>query len=138
MTTQSSFDAGTKQTTDEEYTAELEKGPSWTTDNGMRFTFAQNAYSLTDTSAKDEGIFAVGIVAGSSIIQFRSSSLQQILSDSYQMIFDSVTIPATKKHKAEIRINYDTLHLVPVRLSPDTCFPLEGRTLTLTRDKPRS
>jgi hypothetical protein len=138
MTTQSSFDAGTKQATDEDYAAELEKGPSWTTDSGMHFTFARNAYSLTDDSAKDEGIFATGMVAGNFVIQFRSSSPQQILADSYQMVFDSVTIPETKKHKAETRINYDTLHLTPVRLSPDTCFPLEGRALTLTRDKSRS
>ncbi|HAH63363.1 MAG TPA: hypothetical protein DCL73_14845 [Treponema sp.] len=134
MTTQSTFSTETRATTDADYTGELRKGPSWTTDNGMHITFKDNTYALTGESLKDDGYFVTDTVAGSFVIQFRSASAQQILAESYQMLFDSVTIPATKKRKEEVRVDYNTMRLTPVRLSPDTCFPVEGRTLTLTRD----
>jgi len=138
MTTQSSFSEEVRKTTDADYTAELQKGPSWTTDNGMHIVFKNNTYVLTSDSVKDNGFFVSDTVAGSFVIQFRSASTQQVLAESYLMLFDSVTIPATKKHKEEVRIDYNTLRLTPVRLSPDTCFPVEGRALTLIRDPDRS
>jgi hypothetical protein len=134
MTTQSSLNTDTKSIDDTNYAAELQKGPSWTTDNGMHITFKDNTYALASDTLKDDGFFVTGTVADSFVIQFRSSAGRQILAESYEMLFDSVTIPATKKRKEEVRVDYNTMRLTPVRLSPDTCFPVEGRTLILTRD----
>ncbi|MCK9170277.1 MAG: pallilysin-related adhesin [Treponema sp.] len=138
MTTQSSFNTDTKKTTDADYAVELQKGPSWISDNGMDLTFTDNAYELTGNSLEDKGIFVTDTVAGNFVIQFRSSSGQQILAESYEMLFDSVTIPATKKRKEETKTDYNTLHLTPIRISPDTCFPVEGPVLTLTRNESAS
>jgi hypothetical protein len=138
MTMQSTFSTEMKTTTDADYAVELQKGPSWTCDNGMHITFNDSTYELTGDSLEDKGVFVTDTVADNFVIQFRSFSAQQILAESYEMLFDSVTIPATKKRKEEVRIDYNTLHLTPVRISPDTCFPVEGRTLTLTRDAARS
>jgi len=136
MNTQSSFGPEIKTAPVIQYADELVKGPSWLFDNGMRITFKDNTYSLSGSTAGDSGFFAVCTIAGSSVIQFRSSTAQQILAESYQMQFDTVTIPATKKRKEEVQIDYNTLRLTPVRIAPDTCYPVDGRTLALTRDVP--
>ena len=134
MTKQSSFGTETKTVTATDYSAELEKGPSWTTDNNMRISFKGGAYTLAGDSVKDSGLYAAESAAGRFIIQFRSEQSQKVLGDSYEMTFETVKIPATGKHKADTQTDYNTLHLSPVRLSPDTVYPVEGRPLTLTRD----
>ena len=57
-----------------DYDAELKKGPSWTSDSGMRFIFSKNTYTLFMDNATDKGNFATGLIAGKSVLQYRSSS----------------------------------------------------------------
>ena len=104
------------------------------TDNGFRMTFSDSSYTLSSNAMYDSGTFLTGVVGNSAIIQFRSSSRSAILSEVYQMSFNTVTVPATSRHPAEVQIDYNTLYLEPVRLSPDAVYAAEGRALTLTRE----
>ena len=117
-----------------DYATELRKGPSWTSNNGMRFIFSKNAYTLFMDNATDKGSFATGTIANTTVIQFRSMSPLTQLAPAYEMHFNTITIPATRRRQAETQIDYNTIVLSPVRLSPDECFPIEGRTFVLTRD----
>ena len=117
-----------------DYDAELKKGPSWTSDSGMRFIFSKNTYTLFMDNATDKGNFATGLIAGKSVLQFRSSSSSSPLASAYEMQFNTVTLPATRRRTQEKQIDYNTIILTPVKLSPNECFPIEGRSFILSRD----
>ncbi|MBP3709183.1 MAG: pallilysin-related adhesin [Treponema sp.] len=113
--------------------AELAKS-AWAIDSGFRISFANGAYALADNSISDSGIFIVGAVSGKDVIQFRSSSQGSILANAYEIRFGTVALSASARRSSEAQVDYNTLYLVPVRLSPDAVYPAEGRTLTLTRE----
>ena len=134
MTVQSAYSGEQTRSVHSDYVAQLVNGPAWMTDNGFRMTFSDSSYTLSSNAMYDSGTFLTGVVGNSAIIQFRSSSRSAILSEVYQMSFNTVTVPATSRHPAEVQIDYNTLYLEPVRLSPDAVYAAEGRALTLTRE----
>ena len=119
----------------DEYETAFAKRSEWKTDNGLVITFGKTTYTVSGDNAYDEGIYVIGTVAGKHVVQFRSSLNSQLLSSAYEMRFKTVTIPASSRRPAEVQTDYHTLSLDPVRIAPDACYPVEGRTFTLTREK---
>ena len=117
------------------YESAFTKWPEWKTDNGLVIKFGKTTYTVSGDNAYDEGIYVIGAVAGKHVVQFRSSLNSQLLSSAYQMRFKTVTVPASSRRAAEVQTDYHTLELDPVRITPDACYPAEGRTFTLTREE---
>ena len=119
----------------DEYETAFAKWSEWKTDNGLVITFGKTSYTVSGDNAYDEGIYVTGAVAGKHVVQFRSSLNSPLLSSAYEMRFKTVTIPASSRRPAEVQTDYHTLSLDPVRIAPDACYPVEGRTFTLTCEK---
>ena len=105
---------------------ELRDGSPWTDGNGNNFVFTGNTFRISGNT-EENGIFAMGDVGQFTVIQFRSAVSPSMLSGSYSIRF----LP---KRESELSEGGDTLVLSPVRLAPNTCYPADGYSFTLSKN----
>ena len=105
---------------------ELRDGSQWTDGNGNNFVFTGNTFRISGNT-EENGIFAMGDVGQFTVIQFRSAVSPSMLSGSYSIRF----LP---KRESELSEGGDTLVLSPVRLAPNTCYPADGYSFTLSKN----
>ena len=123
----------------DEYLKVLSENKIWVDENGNKYSFNRNAFKILTENGAVEGIFAVDTVGAFPVIQFRSYSDTNLVLKAYAMKFrtEEITIPPkTKKQKptVDIRIHKDEILFTPVRLSPDTVYAAEGKSLTLKKE----
>ena len=105
---------------------ELRDGSPWTDGNGNVFTFMGNSFRISGNT-EENGIFATDDAGQFTVIQFRSAESQSMLNEAYSIRF----LP---KRESELSEGGDTLVLSPVRLAPNTCYPADGYSFTLSKN----
>lgn len=123
----------------DEYLKELTENKIWVDDSGNKYSFNRNAFKILTENGAVEGIYAVDTVGQFPVIQFRSFSETNLVVKAYAMKFrtEEITIPPkSKKQKAtvEIRVHKDEILFTPVRLSPDTVYASEGKSISLKKE----
>lgn len=159
MSFQTTFGEEKKQTVDLEFLKSLESDSYWVDQDGNKISFIENSYKYTSevnqsnlnaesidgedsvlVTVIDEGIYITQEVGANPVIQFSSKNQNSILKESYLIQYDSYEVtekPTRRNAKPRTRtiINKDIIHLKPVNISPTACYALEGKIITLQREK---
>lgn len=123
----------------DEYLKILTENKLWLDEDGNKYSFSKNAFKILTETGAIEGIYAVDTVGQYPVIQLRPFTETNLVSKAYAMKFrtEEITVPAkTKRQKptVEIRVHKDEILFTPVRLSPDTVYASEGRSLVLKKE----
>ncbi len=133
---QSTFGEENKTSLDSEYLSALKKSV-WVDDDGKKYVFGENEFSLNDGSEEIKGLFVTDSVGSFPVIQIRSP-YEQSLNQSYSMRFETreEIVPAkTRRGKPTVKtiVNKDVIIFTPVALSPTTCYAIDAKRLTLKK-----
>lgn len=109
----------------------FEEHPVWNTDNGLHLSFADGTYTLSGSELLEQGSYIVGKTAGKNIIQFRIKNGSPVFAPSYEMFFNETAVVQAKNKTPAIHIDEHRLHLSPVRIAPNTLYPVDGRAYLL-------
>lgn len=136
MSLQSSFDDNSEVSEFAQNVNQLKKGPFWqTSDARFAITFDEYTYTFQTPEFTDTGVYVVSKIGNTNVIQFRSDSQNMLLGENNEFVFGTKTVTETvgKKSVEKEVIDYDTVEIIPVRITPLECFPAEGERFIFLR-----
>ena len=113
---------------------ELLSCQAWsTTDEQNIFSFSDDQYKIVFNDVEETGIYSFMKIADYDVIQFRSNNQTSMLNETYVMKFGVKIITEKQKKKTVEKTvtNYDEITLTPVKITPNDCFSIEGRSYTI-------
>ena len=113
---------------------ELLSCQTWsTTDEQNIFLFSDDQYKIVFNDVEETGIYSFMKIADYDVIQFRSNNQTSMLNETYVMKFGVKIITEKQKKKTVEKTvtNYDEITLTPVKITPNDCFSIEGRSYTI-------
>ena len=113
---------------------ELLSCQTWsTTDEQNIFSFSDDQYKIVFNDVEETGIYSFMKIADYDVIQFRSNNQTSMLNETYVMKFGVKIITEKQKKKTVEKTvtNYDEITLTPVKITPNDCFSIEGRSYTI-------
>ena len=136
MSFQNSFAEEKTQYPHTEYAAAFSKNPEWEDDSGKNYTFSDGNYTLVSSESEEKGLYVLDTVGQFSVIQFRSKQENSSVSNCYAIQFKTTEeiVPAKRRNqKPEVKkvVDKNYIILTPVKLSPETCFAVDGAKITL-------
>ena len=116
----------------------MEENSRWKDDDERLFSFGEGVVHVVNGESETNAVFVLDDVGEFPIVQFREFTEQPLLQTTYVMQFRTyeVEVPAkNRRSKPTKRTETDTstVILTPVRFSPSTCYPTDGRTIILHR-----
>jgi len=131
-----SFDDDKKTALIEMLGKELNKSEEWaTTDGQFNLTFKDSGFTAKSGGQQESGVFSLLQAGNDVVIQILPDSPYSILNEFYTINFGTKVITETvKKQTVEKTVpDYDTIILLPVKITPTDCFATEGRSFQLSR-----
>lgn len=121
-----------------EYLKKLTDVANWVDEDSNQYTFIGSNYKFVNSELEEKGIFVTDTVGEFPVIQFRSKSEKSKLQNAYAMTFKKTeeVVPAKRRNqKPTIKVteDKDVIILTPVKLSPTTCYAVDGRKITLKK-----
>ena len=131
-----SFDDDKKTALIEMLGKELNKSEEWaTTDGQFNLTFKDSGFTAKSGGQQESGVFSLLQAGNDVVIQILPDNPYSILNEFYTINFGTKVITETvKKQTVEKTVpDYDTIILLPVKITPTDCFATEGRSFQLSR-----
>lgn len=134
LSLQSTFEEQNQDESKDVFRQELEKGSYWTSsDESMKISFVDDVYTITKEDYEEIGVYSFLTTGSYNVIQLRSNINDSALKTTYSMEFGTKTVPVRGSKKEKTVIDYDTITLTPVRITPTDSYSVEGEILTFTR-----
>ena len=110
----------------------------WQDDDKNNYIFEGNNYKFVNSELEEKGIFVMETVGEYPVIQFRSKNAESNLLQSYAVSFKTTEeiVPARRRNqKPTVKkiVDKNIIILTPVKLSPQTCYAVDGRKITLRK-----
>lgn len=137
MSFQSSFGEVKVPLISDDYKKELlAENSVWQDEDENLWTFRDNVFKMKHSEIEETGIFVIDSVGDYPVIQFRSDLPSSSIKTAYAIKFqthEETAPPKNRRSKPVVRtvVEKDVVIMTPVKLSPDTCYAAEGRTITL-------
>lgn len=135
LSLQSTFDDSSTETKNP-FLAEFEKDGEWATVDGMsKISLKNDLYSFSYDDRSESGIYSFMNIGNYQVVQFRPTSFDFMLNETYSLEFGTKTITETVKKKTVEKVvtDYDTIIFTPVKITPTDCFAADGKTYTFVR-----
>lgn len=122
-----------------EYAKILSDAKEWVFDENKKISFKNGVYTLTTGEIQETGFYITDTIGKFPIVQFRAKNGQSSeLFSAYSMSFKTTEeiIPAKRKNRkptVKTITDKNTIILLPVKLSPETCYATDGIKLTLLK-----
>lgn len=138
MNFQNSFGDAKAVTSEVEFLEKLHAVANWQDEDKNNYNFAGNNYKFVNSEIEEKGIFVMETVGDYAVIQFRGKNSGSNLLPAYAVSFKTTeeTVPSKRKNqKPTVKkiVDKDVIILTPVKLSPSTCYAVEGRKITLRK-----
>ena len=138
MNFQNSFGEVKNVSLESEYLEVLCKTHFWQDDDKNNYIFEGNNYKFVNSDLEEKGIFVMETVGEYPVIQFRSKNAESNLLQSYAVSFKTTEeiVPARRRNqKPTVKkiVDKNIIILTPVKLSPQTCYAVDGRKITLRK-----
>ncbi len=124
-----------------EYEKKLSEVQNWQDEENRRISFKNGTYTLTNSEGEEKGVYLVDTVGDFPVIQFRPENAQESsLLPAYAMQFKTTEelVPAKRRNQkptVKTTVDKNTIIMLPVKLSPDTCYATDGMKITLSKAK---
>ncbi len=136
LSLQNSFDQAKKTVIMEAIQKELKKSESWASPDGQ-FTllFKDSAFEAKNGGNSEAGVYSLMMAGNDVVLQLLPDNPFSVLNEFYTISFGTKVITETIKKKTVEKTvsDYDTIILLPVKITPTDCFAAEGRSFQLSR-----
>ncbi|WP_027729165.1 pallilysin-related adhesin [Treponema sp. C6A8] len=136
LSIQNSFEDAKAAVYMDTFYSELKKSDEWKSADGQFvLTFKDSAFEIKNGQTAESGVYSILQAGNDIVLQLLPDNPLSVMNEFYTISFGTKIVTETvKKKEVEKSLpDYDKIILIPVKMTPTDCFPLEGRSFQLSR-----